>query len=185
MKRYNIAAEVNTVAEDHGLITGRIRIKEATNGEWVRYEDAQSANRWAELDIAELIDDFGVWPLYWNGVWQACLNLTNVPVEHFKSEEECVAWCDEKNEDTIGTPTMVIRELQEDAQKLLEALEGLHFHHKKFEPLCRTCQASVPQDIQQEDCAHQFTHKIGMQPRYCVDCDEEISTHDQSRPNRS
>jgi len=183
MRRYNITADVNTVAEDHGLITGRIRIKEADNGEWVRYEDAQSANRWAELDIGELIDTLGVHPLFWNGVWQACLDETNVPVEHFKSEQDCRAWCKEKNKDVIDTPTMIIEKLREKIAKFIHleenpafirhsdeligpgcheiplttkieelqaALEGLHFHHKKFEPLCRKCQATIPQETSDE-----------------------------------
>ncbi len=77
-------------------------------------ERLKGLNRWAELDIAELIEILGVHPLYWNGVWQACLNETNVPVEHFKSKQECHKWCDWKNEGTIDTPTMMIKELRDE-----------------------------------------------------------------------
>ena len=75
-------------------------------------EKLKSQNRWAELDIADLINDFGVHPLYWNGVHQACLNGTNVPVELFKTKQDCLDWCNEKNKDATETPTIEIIKLK-------------------------------------------------------------------------
>ena len=95
--------------------------------EWAYYElllqsaeieRLKSTNRWAELDIAELIDDFGVHPLFWNGVWQACLNETNVPVQHFKTEQECLEWCAKENEDATETPTIKIESLSAENSRL-------------------------------------------------------------------
>lgn len=88
-------------------------------------ERLESVNKWAELDVAELIDDFGVHPLYWNGVWQACLNETNVPVEHFKSENECRTWCDIENKDATETPTIKIVEQAETIRALRMKLHGV------------------------------------------------------------
>ncbi len=95
----------------------------------------KDANRWAEMDIAELVDTLGVHPLFWNGVWQACLDETNVPVEHFKSEQDCRAWCDEKNKDVIDTPTMIIEKLRAQStegasrQKMIDRIYELANHN--------------------------------------------------------
>jgi len=90
------------------------KLQEARN----EVERLQSKNRWAELDIEELVDDFGVHPLYWNGVHQACLNETNVAVERFKTKQECQDWCDEKNKDATETPTIEIERLTTEVREL-------------------------------------------------------------------
>ncbi len=84
-------------------------------------ERLKSQNKWAKLDIAELIDDLGVHPLFWNGVHQACFNETNVPVQFFKTKQECHDWCDETNKSATETPTIEIASLKE---KLHNALRN-------------------------------------------------------------
>lgn len=81
-------------------------------------EKLKSQNRWAELDIEELVDSLGVRTMYWNGVHQAYLNGTNVPVEFFKSKQECKDWCDAKNKDATETPTIEIKRLKAENSRL-------------------------------------------------------------------
>lgn len=87
---------------------------------YAEIERLKAVNKWATLDVEELIDDLGVHPLYWNGVHQACFNETNVPIKFFKTEQGCKRWCDEKNKDATETPTIEIKHLK----KMVKDLES-------------------------------------------------------------
>jgi hypothetical protein len=48
---------------------------------------------------------------------------------------------------TVGAPAAEA-EAANTIERLRAALEGLHFHHKRFEPDCRHCQAALSETPQ-------------------------------------
>ena len=53
MKRYNIAIDTEAAQIEYGMIMGELRIKitEAINGEWIRYEDVLKLIPEEELSV--------------------------------------------------------------------------------------------------------------------------------------